>query len=271
LDAKFRGSSSQVPADQTGKLPRSWDGSLMSALSPAAGMVDEGHPLKPGGACADAPETAGRPTVCMWMPVRMPMNMIFAPPCPQYSQCPVGFYQSRGDETLAPSSSQHVPVGSPFALRTPPGTWNSTPCMVNVSADPPEQGTTLMLQNIPNNFKPDRMMSLLDAKGFAAQYDFVYLPRDFKSRAALGYGFVNFTAGAHALRAFEVFTEFTNWGCSSKKTCQVQWSRTQGFEANVEAVRTSPTMRKNLADNFKPVLLHNGVRISFPARNRADA
>merc|ERR1719401_2335316 len=156
-------------------------------------------------------------------------------------------------------------AGPPVAPSEPPKTRN--PCLRKPSATAPcadvlGEMTTLMLRNIPNNYEPDRMLELLDAEGFVGQYDFVFLPRDFKSRRLLGYGFVNFIAPADALRAFQVFTDFTNWRCCSKKTCQAQWSRTQGYEANVKAVQTSPSMRKQMPDNFKPVLFQNGVRIN---------
>jgi len=293
-------SSSDGSVEHTSKLCHSRDGSLTSTHSPAAAMGEKGGCSNLGVACSDAPKTTPSPTVCIWVQVPM-MNMALAQPYLQPTQFPVGFYQNCWDQISPPPPGQYVAVGSPFGLNTPtgtlnstphmsnvvsadpcampleqrtmlsapPGTWNSTSSVVNLPADPcamvNDQKTTLMLRNIPNNYEPTRLMALLDAEGFAAQYDFVYLPRDFKSRVALGYGFVNFTTVAHALRAFRVFTEFTNWGSSSKKACQVQWSRTQGFAANVEAVRTSPAMRKSVVETFKPVILQNGVRIKFPS------
>ena len=52
--------------------------------------------------------------------------------------------------------------------------------------------TTVMLRNMPNNYSRTMLLELLDAEGFAGQYDFLYLPMDFQSRASLGYAFINF-------------------------------------------------------------------------------
>jgi RNA recognition motif-containing protein len=127
--------------------------------------------------------------------------------------------------------------------------------------------TTLMLRNIPNNHDPEKMQILLDDLGFAGKYDFVYLPRDFRSRAALGYGFVNFTAEVHAKLAYTLLDNFNDWNSNSQKKCEVQWSRTQGFKANVEAVQNSPALRRCLPSNFRPLLLQNGKRIPFPTKD----
>ena len=45
---------------------------------------------------------------------------------------------------------------------------------------------TVMLRNLPNNYSRAMLLELLDSEGFAGQYDFFYLPMDFKSRASLG-------------------------------------------------------------------------------------
>jgi hypothetical protein len=249
------------------------------------------------------PESMVSSPVCVWVPFSLPvMHMAWAAPYAQHSQYPSPLYQGGWGAAAYPSNTTCVAVGQPSDLNSPypgplcQGSWGvaacpssttsvaagqpaassfapqpslySLPCASPAFGPPsviaPVQMTTLMLRNIPNNYDPDRMQALLDSEGFAGLYDFVYLPRDFKSRAALGYGFVNFSTPAHALRAYQVFDEFRNWKCNSNKACAVQWSRTQGFDANVEAVRSSPALRKNIAANFKPVLLKNGVPIKFP-------
>jgi len=123
-----------------------------------------------------------------------------------------------------------------------------------------------MLRHIPNNYSPEDVLALLDSYGFAGHYDYFYLPRDFKSAAALGYAFVNFVSTDVALRAFQVFDKFDGWKGRSHKACEVQWSRNQGFVQNVEAVRCSPVMRKTVAAQFKPFVFQNGVRIEFPEK-----
>jgi RNA recognition motif-containing protein len=127
-----------------------------------------------------------------------------------------------------------------------------------------------MLRNIPNNHDPERMQGILDDLGFAGQYDFVYLPRDFKSKAALGYGFVNFTAEDHAKLAYKLLDNFNAWtNSTSEKRCEVQWSRTQGYKANVQAVKNSPVGRRCLRypKSFQPILLQGGNPIPFPSKD----
>jgi len=126
--------------------------------------------------------------------------------------------------------------------------------------------TTVMLRNIPSHYNSVGLLALLDSEGFAGQYDFAYVPFDFRSRVTLGYAFVNFSSHDHALRAFQVFDKFTNWKGNSKKTCSVQWSRTQGLEANFEVVRPRRDRSnfKDVHNDLKPVMFQNGRRINFP-------
>jgi hypothetical protein len=174
------------------------------------------------------------------------------------------------------SHATHAPGGQPIELQQ--GSWVSFPwCplasptndqMATNNQMPSTQHTTVMLRNIPNNYDSDGLLALLDSQGFAGLYDFVYAPRDFRSRAALGYAFVNFISPAFALRAFQVFHEFATWKGRSKKSCTVQWSRTQGLAANIDTVRLRARGRSNpkdVPDVLKPAVFQNGLRIKFPA------
>merc|ERR1719223_2033583 len=46
--------------------------------------------------------------------------------------------------------------------------------------------TTVMLKNLPQSFTRTRLRSLLDSQGFAAKYDFVYVPTAFGSGQSFG-------------------------------------------------------------------------------------
>mmetsp|Transcript_75936 Transcript_75936/g.180546 ORF Transcript_75936/g.180546 Transcript_75936/m.180546 type:complete len:539 (+) Transcript_75936:111-1727(+) len=135
---------------------------------------------------------------------------------------------------------------------------------------PDEERTTIMLRNIPNNYTRVMLQDLLDGKGFAGRYDFIYLPMDFRSAAGLGYAFVNLTTHHHAEEAFSKFQGFSEWKAVSQKVCEVAWGHPlQGFEAHVERYRNSPVMHKDVQEEFRPAIYKDGVQIPFPAPTKA--
>jgi len=128
-----------------------------------------------------------------------------------------------------------------------------------------EWRTTVMIRNMPNNYTREMLRDLVDSLGFAGTYDFAYLPVDFQSQAGLGYAFINFATVADALLCFERFEGFSNWKVPSEKVCTVTWSSpTQGLAAHIERYKNSPVMHQSLPDEWKPVLLQQGMRVAFP-------
>lgn len=130
--------------------------------------------------------------------------------------------------------------------------------------------TTVMLRNMPNNYSRTMLVDLLESEGFAGQYDFLYLPMDFQSRACLGYAFINFTTPQGAADFWRVFDGYSNWAIPSRKVSGVSWSGPhQGLEAHIDRYRSSPVMSEAVPDEYKPILLgRNGVRIPFPPPTR---
>lgn len=125
--------------------------------------------------------------------------------------------------------------------------------------------TTVMLRNLPNDYTRDMLMELLDTKGFGGNYDFLYLPFDFRRQAGLGYAFVNFSTHEEALRAMLELVGFKDWKVLSQKVLQVSWSNPlQGLAKNIQRYRNSPVMHPDVPDEFKPLLLENGHCVSFP-------
>lgn len=142
----------------------------------------------------------------------------------------------------------------------------------NINDDPgcessdPGLRTTVMLRNLPNNYTRMTLLKLLNAEGFIGQYDFVYLPMDFKTHASLGYAFVNLVSPEQAASFWSTFEGFSKWVASSQKVCSVSWSCPyQGLNAHIERYRNSPVMHEDVPDDYKPMMFQNGARSAFPA------
>jgi len=136
---------------------------------------------------------------------------------------------------------------------------------VDADGEAQEWRTTVMIRNMPNNYTRAMLLELVDSMGFAGAYDFAYLPVDFNSQAGLGYGFINFLTVADAQSCFDRLEGFSDWKVPSEKVCTVTWSSpTQGFEAHIERYQNSPVMHHSIPDEWKPVLLQQGVRVDFP-------
>lgn len=126
-----------------------------------------------------------------------------------------------------------------------------------------------MLRNMPNNYSRAMLLNLLDDEGFTGSYDFLYLPMDFKSRACLGYAFINFVDGETAGRFWAKFDGYCNWAIPSKKVSGVSWSSPrQGLAAHIDNFRNSPVMARSVPDEYKPMVFSSGERVPFPPPTR---
>jgi hypothetical protein len=129
----------------------------------------------------------------------------------------------------------------------------------------PEDRTTVMMRNIPNNYTRQMLLDLVDGQGFQECYELVYLPVDFKTDTGLGYAFIDLCTPAEAQRFFSHFQGFAAWGMLSEKVCEVSWSDVlQGRQAHVERYRDSFVMHESVPEEFKPALFSEGKRIPFP-------
>lgn len=128
-----------------------------------------------------------------------------------------------------------------------------------------EHYTTLMLKNLPNDYTRDMLCMLLDNEQLAGTYDLVYLPRDFEKDAGFGYAFVNFERPEYASVAKQRLQGFNKWKFPSRKILEAVWSEPhQGLTVHVERLRNNPVMHEQVPDEFKPIVLKNGLRTSFP-------
>jgi len=128
-----------------------------------------------------------------------------------------------------------------------------------------ETRTTVMMRNVPYRWTRQKLLALLDSKGFAAKYDFVYIPVDFETTHTRGYSFVNLTSVSHVKSFVETFEGFCDWQSEAcKKECQVCWSETQTLQSNILRYKDNSVMDPSVPDDYKPIALKDGVRIPFP-------
>jgi len=135
--------------------------------------------------------------------------------------------------------------------------------------------TTVMLRNLPNDYKSKDLLNMLDSAGFGSKYDFVYLPKDFQRAgpsAGLGYAFVKLLTNEDALAVKKAFDGFNNWvKVDSKKVCEVAWGEPlQGFHEHVARYQDSPLMHPEVPEEYKPMVFVNGQKVPFPAPNKKN-
>jgi len=214
-----------------------------------------------------------------WIPTMVPPPQVAAPAVTEAQPLSGDEQSTKGAQGSRRSRRSR---GSRDVVPTKPvaheGSMRRTNALDRILPDPvapmPEladgkKRTTVMLRNMPNNYSRTMLLELLDAEGFAGQYDFLYLPMDFQSRASLGYAFINFTSSDSAEAFWRVFDGYSNWAIPSRKMSGVSWSGPhQGLEAHIERYRNSPVMAESTPDEYKPILFDRGVRIPFPAPTR---
>lgn len=114
------------------------------------------------------------------------------------------------------------------------------------------------------------LCELLDRQVFSGKYDFVYMPIDLVRKASLGYAFINLVNPEVVSEFWKAFDGFKAWTISSPKVCRVSWSNPhQGLEKHVNRYKNSPLMHANVPDECRPILLKDGIRISFPPATKS--
>jgi len=112
--------------------------------------------------------------------------------------------------------------------------------------------TTVMLQNLPTGFQRGDLFDLLERRGFAGCYNFIYVPINFNSGISMGYAIVCFSSVENA-QAFVV------------NEPEYVWNEVQGFDELVERYRNRAIMHTSVPDAHRPVIFKSGLRIDFPA------
>jgi len=148
----------------------------------------------------------------------------------------------------------------------PPGSWcASGPLAASVMYS----RTTLMLDNVSAACSRTDIINCLDGMGFQGEYDLVYLPTNFKTWEACHYAFVNMTTPEAAVRATQVLDGLEGFCADGQEALRVHWSDLQGLRANVERYRNSPVMHPDVPEQYRPLMLVNGLSACFPSPTRS--
>lgn len=130
--------------------------------------------------------------------------------------------------------------------------------------------TTVMLRNIPNQYKRDVLRERIEQKGFGGLFDFLYLPIDRNSGRNMGYAFINFRTPEACYRFFKAFNgaeaKQVLPGFRSSKICEVRPAEIQGMRPNFERM-SGPNFLIHLAmhEDWQPLFLdENNERIPLP-------
>lgn len=159
--------------------------------------------------------------------------------------------------------------GRPAGPKSSPKSSPNSKAATEPLATESDSLTTLIVKNLPSGFMHFGLRGVLDKLGFAGSYNFVYVPFDFKKGVALKYGYVNFARHEDAAKALVTLNGFSGWVVEGEKACEAEWSSAQqGLHAHIERYRNSPVMHSCVPEEYKPLLLQNGVRIAFPPPTR---
>eukprot|EP01017_Pseudomicrothorax_dubius_P007661 TRINITY_DN12406_c0_g3_i7.p1 TRINITY_DN12406_c0_g3~~TRINITY_DN12406_c0_g3_i7.p1 ORF type:complete len:446 (+),score=90.55 TRINITY_DN12406_c0_g3_i7:81-1418(+) len=102
--------------------------------------------------------------------------------------------------------------------------------------------TTLMIKNIPNKYDQAMLLEKIDQR-FKDQYDFLYLPIDFKNNCNIGYAFINFVDTRFIRRFYEELNGKRWEKFNSEKICSIKYARIQGRDNPVSYTHlTLPTI-----------------------------
>jgi len=161
------------------------------------------------------------------------------------------------------SQGRVVPFPNPTARLERPAGQMRHPSEEHRSMFELASRTTLIIRKLGRGSSVEKLMMLLNRAGFAAQYDFVYVPRHFSKGSSFGYAVLSFVNHAFALEAISKFAA----GALSVHgtTLTAEWSDTMhGRSALIEKYRSSKVLKKGMPESFKPVVLSNGIPTSYP-------
>ncbi|GMF42058.1 unnamed protein product [Phytophthora fragariaefolia] len=174
--------------------------------------------------------------------------------------------------TNAVSSSGHAGVhgssssGRPAMGRNDQGTGEFSLSIAKVASGE-DKRTTLMIRNIPNKYTQQMLLAEIN-RNHRGNYDFFYLPIDFKNKCNMGYAFINFIEAAH-IEAFHKEFDGQKWtNFNSEKVCAISYARLQGKQAMIARFQNSSLLEKH--ESYRPLVfgssgINRGKPEPFPA------
>eukprot|EP00928_Gymnodinium_smaydae_P091040 TRINITY_DN7473_c0_g1_i3.p1 TRINITY_DN7473_c0_g1~~TRINITY_DN7473_c0_g1_i3.p1 ORF type:complete len:535 (+),score=74.16 TRINITY_DN7473_c0_g1_i3:76-1680(+) len=160
------------------------------------------------------------------------------------------------------SAQKHPSSRESYPMQTCEGARR---CQVSQESNVAERRTTVVLMNVPFGYTNSRVLSMINSKGFAGMYDFVYVPMNYGAGSGAGYVFVNLLNPGIAESFLTVFEGFSRWSVKSKNVCRVVWAaKFQGLKANIARYRNSEVMLGDVPEEYRPQVFAQGRRVQFP-------
>ncbi|CAK4091585.1 unnamed protein product [Aphanomyces euteiches] len=180
------------------------------------------------------------------------------------------------------SMSFHQPASDGFqplfrresAMATPPTTTappSSQESAFSLVLDRVSKGldrrTTLMIRNIPNKYTQSMLLAEIN-ENHQDDYDFFYLPIDFKNKCNMGYAFINFVTYDAIVPFYQAFNGQKWRNFNSEKVCAITYARLQGKAAMVARFQNSSVLEKH--ESYRPLVFKSsgpdkGMLEPFPA------
>merc|ERR1712137_408476 len=128
------------------------------------------------------------------------------------------------------------------------------------------KSTVVVLRHLPGRVRRAEVMEFLNRNGYDGLYNFVHLPLNFQTITNMGHVIVNFTSQKVADDAFAELNGMQMQGVD----IDVVWINCHtGLQSLIHRYQNSRVMDADIADEFKPILLSHGQRLTFPIAVRS--
>jgi len=123
---------------------------------------------------------------------------------------------------------------------------------IDVSQIIKDRRTSLMIKNIPNKYSQQLLKETIEVSHLE-EYDFLYLPIDFKNKCNVGYAFINLKSPKAVLTFFRRFHNKRWEHFNSEKICEIAYARLQGYNALKKHFMTS-SIKYQKDKRLKPLI-----------------